>query len=154
MRRCLPCCTSKHAGPEAITIKSGNGNKQTKGALTSATKMGASIMGIRQGLVAICLIAGLAACTQTETSSGGDTARTPTGAGATDTLNEKTADDLARKYIQCVNAAGFKLEHVSVHHFAGTGIMVKTAVDVPAPVHAPCLESIGGASTDRSSWGL
>ena len=111
-------------------------------------------MRIRQGLVAICLIAGLAACEQSEPASGGDASRTPTGVGPTDSLSEKTADDLARKYSQCVNAAGFKLQHVWVHHFAGTGIMVKTAVDVPAPVHAPCLESIGGPSTDRSSWGL
>jgi hypothetical protein len=74
--------------------------------------------------------------------------------GATDSLDEKTADELARRYLQCVNAAGFKLEDVSVHEFSGTGIMVKTAVDVPAPVHAPCFKSIGGPSTDRSSWGL
>ena len=111
-------------------------------------------MRIRQGLVAICLIAALAACEQSEPASGGGAASTATGVGPTDSLNEKTADDLARQYIQCVKAAGFKLQNVWVHHFAGTGIMVKTEVDIPAPVHAPCLESIGGPSTDLSSWGL
>ena len=115
-------------------------------------------MKVRQALVATCLVVGLAACAQPETASGGDTTGTPTGTptdvGATDTLDQKTADELGRRYLQCVNAAGFKLKDASVHQFSGTGIMIKTGVDVPASVHAPCFESIGGSSTDRSSWGL
>ena len=111
-------------------------------------------MGIRQGLVATCFIAGLAACGPSEPASDGATPGTPTGVGATDSLDEKAADELARRYLRCVNAAGFTLEDVWVHQFSETGIMVKTAVDVPAPVHGPCLKSIGGPSTDNSSWSL
>ena len=111
-------------------------------------------MRIRQGVVATCFIAGLAACGPSEAASGGETRGTPTNVGATDLLDEKTADELTRRYLQCVNAAGFKLEWASVHQFSEVGIMVKTAVDVPAPVHGPCLKSIGGPSTDNSSWSL
>lgn len=111
-------------------------------------------MMIRQGVVAIILMVGLAACGPSETLSGGRPTPTASGVGATTNLDEKTADELARRYIQCVNAAGFKLTHAFVYDFSGTGIMVKTEVDVPAPIHAPCSESIGGADIDRSSWGL
>lgn len=106
----------------------------------------------------MCLAAGLGACGSSEPASGGDTTGTPTGTptavGPTDSLDVKTADELARRYLQCVNGAGFTLKNASVHKFSGTGIMVKTDVDVPAPVHAPCFESIGGSSTGSSSWGL
>lgn len=111
-------------------------------------------MRVRQALVAICLIAGLAACEQPDPSSTRDAAGTATNVGPSSTLSEETADHLSRRYIQCVNAAGFKIQFVQVFDLPDTGIMVKTEVDVPAPVHAPCFKSIGGPSTDRSSWGL
>ena len=111
-------------------------------------------MRIRQGVVATCTIAVLAACGPSEPASGGQTPGAPTNVGATDSLDENTADALTRKYLQCVNAAGFKLEWASVHQFAEVGIMVKTAVDVPAAVHDPCFTSIGGSNTDNSSWSL
>lgn len=111
-------------------------------------------MWIRQGVVATCFIAGLAACGPSEPASGGENQDTPTNVGATDLLDENTADALTRRYLQCVNAAGFKLQWASVHQLSEVGILVKTAVDVPAPVHGPCLKSIGGPSTDNSSWSL
>ena len=114
--------------------------------------------GVLCGVVAMCLVAVLGACDSPEpaTSGGppGIATSTPTDVGPPDVLDQKIADELAGRYLQCVNGAGFKLGDAWVHHFSGFDILVKTSVDVPAPVHAPCLESIGGTSTDSSSWGL
>lgn len=111
-------------------------------------------MRVLQGAVTVGCVVALAACGPSEPASGGGTPGAPTGVGATDSLDEETADTLARRYLRCVNAAGFELEDAWVHRFSGTGLLVKTAVDVPAPVHGPCLVSIGGPRTDLSSWSL
>jgi hypothetical protein len=75
-------------------------------------------------------------------------------AGVEDTLDEQRAAELAEQYVMCVNNAGFKIDHVSVHELPGVGIFVKTEVDVPEQFHGACLTLIGGREEGLSSWGI
>ena len=111
-------------------------------------------MGIRRGLVATSLLAGLIACGPADTRPEGASSVSATAVGPSSTLDEQAAEDLTRRYVQCVNSAGFALGHAWVLDLPGTGLLVKTEVDVPARIHSPCLRSIGGPPTDRSSWSL
>jgi hypothetical protein len=107
-------------------------------------------------LVGCVVVAGLVACGETEDlTSGGvasDTVSSVESVGSHDTLDEQLAEELAAQYIACVNEAGLAIEHVSVHDLPRVGIMVKTEIAVPAPIHGPCLELIGGTSESLSSW--
>jgi hypothetical protein len=79
---------------------------------------------------------------------------TPTVSSPT-TAVDRSAPRLDEVYDQCVKMAGFDPQGVQVIlDDTGTGPWwVKTGFDVPAEIHRPCFEAIGGSDPSRSSHG-
>lgn len=65
-------------------------------------------------------------------------------------------EELNVAYQQCVSDAGLNFKGVQVIvDKSGKPVHVKTAAEVPAAIHGPCLEAIGGTTEPGlSSWGL
>lgn len=61
--------------------------------------------------------------------------------------------ELSKKYLTCVNEAGFELVGAQVLFLSDrvTPVFVKTGLDVPAGFHGPCFEAIGGAAVAGAS---
>lgn len=124
---------------------------------------------IRSALLAVVVaLFGCVSCSssdQTVDANGGHVELEPTVAPADRDTNRtasapnenpESAPESSRKrsYEECLLSRGFDPGGVQVLiNKAGKPWWVKTGRDVPAEIHGPCMEEIGGMVNGLSSWG-